>query len=119
MIAVAPGTEIEAIRHLLLRVVGRAEVVGLREVPREPGVYFLLDGGEVVYVGQSEELRARWSGHRLREHVRGGRYQLRWKAVDAAHFTSACHEEAAFIALLTPPRSAAVSGCRLRRDDNA
>lgn len=38
-------------------------------LPAVPGVYFALKDGEVLYVGQSEEMRSRWGQHHKRREL--------------------------------------------------
>lgn len=87
-----------------------------QELPRGPGIYFVMDGNkscEVVYVGQSSDLLDRWKQHRLRYlFKRRNDYYVRWKRFDSKHFSSPEHEEAMYIVLLTPKHNQ-IAKCNL------
>lgn len=68
---------------------------------------------EIVYVGQSDNLRKRWNTHSLKKMVKNGEFQLRWKAPDTKNFQSIKQEEASFISLIDPILNKEVSGSRL------
>jgi len=74
-----------------------------RQLPRETGVYFVIETAtkKCVYVGKACDLRQRWKGHKLRPLLSAG-HELRWKPVDRSWFCNAEHEEAFFIAVLRP-----------------
>lgn len=93
---------VSRIRSTLLAVVEECQTSTLRELPKQPGVYFVLDADEIVYVGKAVNLYDRWGKHPLRQKVVSGKYQVAWKLFDADHFDSPEHEEAAFITFLRP-----------------
>jgi hypothetical protein len=62
-----------------------------QDLPAIPALYFVLnDQREIAYIGETENLRARWkSHHRARQMVVGG-YRIHWQEIpDADQRTSA------------------------------
>ena len=75
----------------------------LHEHPPEAYVYALLDGHEVVYVGQTRNLRARLRQHRRRAQVEGWTFTELWYAAVPEGNVNAA--ERALISALRPPRN--------------
>jgi hypothetical protein len=74
------------------------------EPPRYVGIYFLLDGDEIVYVGQSTNVLGRIPAHRARRNHKHERHRMQWDR--AAWLPLAEHDldayEGALIRRLTP-----------------
>lgn len=45
-------------------------LLDLRKIPQSPGIYFVIDEMQVIYVGQAGDLRQRWKGHKLQAELR-------------------------------------------------
>lgn len=94
--------EFASVESALMRIVNGLPDVKLPELPRQSGVYFVLnDKDEVVYVGKSVNLRSRWAGHQFKGEVASGEFRLRWKPKQT-QFRSLEHEEMLFITALAP-----------------
>lgn len=74
-----------------------AEAKTIQELPREPGVYVLRHREEVLYVGESTNLRLRWMAHELRAFI-----ALPGVSLSYARSEDHKHEEGRLIAELRP-----------------
>lgn len=50
-------------------VFGLPSVSDRRALPKDPGVYFLIVGTEVLYIGQTWRLDTRWRSHTHKSHL--------------------------------------------------
>lgn len=48
-----------------------ATLVNRHNLPRISGVYFVLDGDEILYIGQSQNIRSRWMKHHRLNQLNG------------------------------------------------
>lgn len=50
------------------------------QLPSLPGIYFVLNGTEVVYIGKSWSIKSRWDGHHRLPQLReiGKQYSIAW-----------------------------------------
>ncbi|KKL87605.1 hypothetical protein LCGC14_1933050 [marine sediment metagenome] len=67
-----------------------------------PGIYFVLRGAEVSYVGSTQSMRQRWVQQPLRNAVDSGMLTLRYKRPASPKKKARLREEAFFISVLQP-----------------
>lgn len=53
-----------------------------RELPITPALYFVVDGKrDIVYIGQTANLRERWKSHHRAIQMDRGSYRIHWRVV--------------------------------------
>ncbi len=77
-------------------------VIEPNRLSHESGLYFICSPGQVLYVGKSVDLKARWGGHELKGLLDKPENHLRVKLFDSENFCNLEHEESAFIVFLRP-----------------
>lgn len=73
-----------------------------RDLPIIPALYFVLDGRmNIMYIGQTANLRDRWKSHHRALQMENGTYRIHWKAIETEQ--ERADDERQSIAFFRPP----------------